>query len=467
MNAIVARATIDQIEAGRNRCLDLYGQAWDLVRGAGDAAAIAVPGGVYALPSLRPDQRHWGLASREEFLEETRRPLDRSIWTHLLRATQLDRLMDKAAKDQFRAEVENDPPPATADNCQATIERLMAESGTIFRRGIANAFSGLDRRFRSHDGFKIGSRIVLTWFANSDGYVGSGGKRDTLLDVERAFYVLDGKMQPDADGGILGALATARGGRLYGPSAYEAETDYFRVRVFKNGNAHVWFLREDLVEQVNLRLAEHYGAALAAGPEAAQADVKYEPGRHVAKNFGAFMSPPAVVERLLAAADIHSRGGRLGGGWTPPTFRVLEPSAGIGNVAAAIAGQGSTVTAVEIQAALIPQLREAIAGSVVRMANFLELSPRDIGRFERVVMNPPFDGGLDVDHVVHALQFVEPGGRLVAVMSAGVEFREDKKTAAFRALVERHGGKFQDLPIGSFAESGTMVNTVICVIPVR
>lgn len=76
-------------------------------------------------------------------------------------------------------------------------------------------------------------------------------------------------------------------------------------------------------------------------------------------------------------------------------------------------------------------------------------------------MNPPFDRGRDVDHVTHALKFLKPGGRLVSIMAAGVEYRTDRKTSDFRATVERFKGSIRDLPFGSFAESGTNVNTVI------
>jgi 16S rRNA G1207 methylase RsmC len=34
--------------------------------------------------------------------------------------------------------------------------------------------------------------------------------------------------------------------------------------------------------------------------------------------------------------------------------------------------------------------------------------------YDRVVMNPPFDLERDVDHVTHALKFLEPEGQLVA-----------------------------------------------------
>jgi hypothetical protein len=75
-------------------------------------------------------------------------------------------------------------------------------------------------------------------------------------------------------------------------------------------------------------------------------------------------------------------------------------------------------------------------------------------------MNPPFDRERDIDHVVHALDFLEPDGFLTAIMSAGTEFRETRKSQAFRALVERMNGKWDDLPPGSFSSVGTNINTM-------
>jgi 16S rRNA G1207 methylase RsmC len=84
-------------------------------------------------------------------------------------------------------------------------------------------------------------------------------------------------------------------------------------------------------------------------------------------------------------------------------------------------------------------------------------------QFDRVVMNPPFD--FEVEHVTLAHSMLKPGGRLVSVMSAGVLFRKDKKTSAFRALVAACGGEFTENAPGSFKASGTDVNTVTVVMP--
>lgn len=85
--------------------------------------------------------------------------------------------------------------------------------------------------------------------------------------------------------------------------------------------------------------------------------------------------------------------------------------------------------------------------------------PSDL--YDTVVMNPPFDRERDIDHVTHALSFLKTGGHLVAIMSAGTEFRETRKAIAFRELMESMGAQWKELPPGSFAESGTYVNTVM------
>jgi type I restriction-modification system DNA methylase subunit len=83
-----------------------------------------------------------------------------------------------------------------------------------------------------------------------------------------------------------------------------------------------------------------------------------------------------------------------------------------------------------------------------------------------VLMNPPFDKKRsDIHHVLHALKFLKPGGRLVAIMPSGVTFREDALTRDFRGIVEARGGHIEELPDRSFKQSGTMVNTVLVVIP--
>ena len=464
-DAVMVRTTIAQIEAKRSAALASHAAAFDALaaahiataattsaKGDGPLAAHADLTGKTYLKS--------GEDPRAHYLEHVRQGLDRRIWSHLVDFMGLERVMDRTEREAFRAALAENPPPATAENCASTFARLIGDADVIFRRGIALAFSGLDRRFRSHDGFKIGARIVLSWGMDSSGYW-CRGRDETLRDVERTFYTLDGKEQPERSGGIIGALALAKNrapGRGFGPAAYMAEDDYFRVRVFMNGNVHVWFKRDDLVRKVNELLAEYYGATLGAGADAAETNAAPKTG--IAPRFGLFETPEPLARRVLSKAGVHTPETYSGDGFA--RLRVLEPSAGRGRIALPAARAGHDVVCVEFQ----PELADGLARAGLRtiQGDFMAATPAVLGLFDAVTMNPPFDRGRDCEHVRHAFDFLKPGGVLVSIMSASVEFREDKRTTDFRAFVERFGGKFEDLPPGSFAESGTNANTVLLTI---
>ncbi|WP_313195207.1 N-6 DNA methylase [Shinella zoogloeoides] len=174
------------------------------------------------------------------------------------------------------------------------------------------------------------------------------------------------------------------------------------------------------------------------------------------QDFGQFDTPQPL------ACDVVERAG------IRPQMRVLEPSAGLGNIAVEAIAAGGCVHTIEIDAARCARLALRVAGldsmpaaslCSGQQADFLDIQPD--ASYDRVVMNPPFAGQDDIRHVMHAFGFLKPNGRLVAIMSAGVLFRTNKLTAVFRDLVADNGGAIEPLPEGSFRSSGTTVNTCI------
>ena len=65
----------------------------------------------------------------------------------------------------------------------------------------------------------------------------------------------------------------------------------------------------------------------------------------------------------------------------------------------------------------------------------------------------------------HAAGFLLPGGLLVAVMSAGTAFRDDRATAEFCEMITASGGEITPLPDDAFKVSGTDVRTVLVTLP--
>lgn len=172
-------------------------------------------------------------------------------------------------------------------------------------------------------------------------------------------------------------------------------------------------------------------------------------------DFEFFPTPPAVAERVIELADIQNG------------MRVLEPSAGKG--ALALAAQQSALDVKVDMFELMPENNAHLHSMNIKTAkigdpiDFLSVEP--MASFDRIVMNPPFGRQADIKHVSHALKFLKPGGLLVSVMASSLTFRSNKLTTDFRQLIVDRGGHIEELPEGAFKSSGTMVNTVIVVIP--
>lgn len=164
---------------------------------------------------------------------------------------------------------------------------------------------------------------------------------------------------------------------------------------------------------------------------------------------GYFPTPADIVADMIDAADIPEG----------ESVDVLEPEAGSGAILDGIkeARPLAVLHAYERHSTL----REILTakGFTLDGSDFLEATPAPI--IDRVLMNPPFENGQDIDHVLHAFRFLKAGGRLVAIMSAGVFYRSDKKAVAFRDWLESRNGSKTDIPAGAFKESGTGVATVL------
>ncbi len=124
-----------------------------------------------------------------------------------------------------------------------------------------------------------------------------------------------------------------------------------------------------------------------------------------------YPTPEGLARRVVEAAEIGD------------DHTVLEPSAGNGDLAAAL--PRDRTTCVEVSALRCSVLKAR--GFTAVNADFLDWSHDRMCeglRFDRVVMNPPFSEGRAMDHLVAASLLVKPAGRLVAILPASMRGKE-------------------------------------------
>lgn len=164
---------------------------------------------------------------------------------------------------------------------------------------------------------------------------------------------------------------------------------------------------------------------------------------------GFFPTPPDVIADLLIQANLSSG------------LSVLEPSAGKGDISDALRTQGFEPDVIELNYRLDTILR--LKGYNVLGMDFLATR----GSWDRVIMNPPFEDGQDIDHVRHAYDHcLAPGGIVVSVVSAGPFHRNDKKATEFRAWLAGLGAESYRNEVEAFKKAfrSTSVATYVVVI---
>ncbi|WP_310425377.1 class I SAM-dependent methyltransferase [Chamaesiphon sp. VAR_48_metabat_135_sub] len=118
-----------------------------------------------------------------------------------------------------------------------------------------------------------------------------------------------------------------------------------------------------------------------------------------------FPTPKEVIDRMLQIARIDS------------SHRVLDPSAGSGDLCLAIRKLGAVIDCFEINSDLHQALTLLDFQPLDR--DFLFATPRPM--YDRVLMNPPFSKDAYIDHVRAAYDWLAPGGELVAVLPSGYQ----------------------------------------------
>ena len=143
-------------------------------------------------------------------------------------------------------------------------------------------------------------------------------------------------------------------------------------------------------------------------------------------------TPPELAKELVALAGVRK------------DSRVLEPEAGIGNIADAAKEVTDHVDCIERMTdfcEILKLKKHNVIGNDLLTA---ETAPI----YDAVVMNPPFSE--ECEHIKRAFDVLRPGGSLVAVCSSSIQWKSTRKYEQFRDWLSEHthsidecGAKFE------------------------
>lgn len=263
-NELICSTSIERIVTGRDAALSLIEI---LIHKLDDISRLtsSIGGDVAEHWAMRQGHSFdcWLMQPVDKAMPVITRNIDRSIWRDLMLKSGMLTLMDAEARSQWAKNLEEgDLPSISEANILSTFEQLHYNKQDVFERGIINVFKGLSWDYKTNNPCCFGKKIIINNLVKHDrwGYsLNWGWRRDQLADLERMFYLLDGKTIPDNRHDVSTRFMDFVRDN---PHQQIFEDELFTIRYFQKGSGHITFKRLDLVEKMNDIVAKHFPGML-------------------------------------------------------------------------------------------------------------------------------------------------------------------------------------------------------------
>lgn len=261
---LICSTSIERIVTGRDTAIK---QIEQLIQQLDSISRLTseIGGGTAQDWAMKVGHRYdsWMTENTDKALPAITRNIDRSIWRDLMLKSGMMALMDAQARDQWHKNLEEGDLPAISEaNILSTFEQLHRNKMDVFERGIINIFKGLSWDYKTNSPCSFCKKIIVNNLVTHNRWgfnLNWGWRRDQLADLERMLFLLDGKPIPDNRGDVTTRLMDHIRDN---PSKDVYEDDFFSVRYFQKGTAHITFKRPDLTEKMNDIVAKHYPGML-------------------------------------------------------------------------------------------------------------------------------------------------------------------------------------------------------------
>lgn len=262
---VICSTSIERIITVRNTALV---QIDALIHQLEDISAItsSIGGGIAKDWAMRQDFRTgcWFMEKAETAMKVITCNLDRGIWRDLMKKSGMLSLMDAQARDQWYRNLEGDNIPAISEeSIYSTFEQLHRDKDNVFERGVINVFKSLSWDYKSNHPCKFGKKIIVNNLVSYTQWgftLNHSYRRDQLADLERMLFLLEGKAIPDNRGDVTTRLYEHMSANRQMTKVYE--DDYFAIKYFMKGSAHLIFRKPGLMDKMNDIIAKHYPSVL-------------------------------------------------------------------------------------------------------------------------------------------------------------------------------------------------------------
>lgn len=265
---LINSVSVDKVMAARQEAIKAFTDAMqmmkiaeqkiaDVMREKNSHAALKMTDCFYsALMAANETEKCGNLLARK---------MDVKIWKQLMDETGMYSIMSHKQRDAWETVLYSDNMPlATLDNVATTFSGLYQDRDEVYREGIVDVFRALSWDYKTNNPVMIGKKIIKEGlFSASKTYFSINRTfLEKIDDLARAFYLFDKRPLEDHRSGVgyqLDQFFTAHG-FTGGPFEHE----YFSIKYFMKGTAHITFKRPDVIDAINDLIAEMHPGALPA-----------------------------------------------------------------------------------------------------------------------------------------------------------------------------------------------------------
>lgn len=261
---VIPSVAIDRIIALRENGLKQFTHALALLSSARQLFLDACGAkSLYGYDICVKDALNWE-SQPQKAQDAIKKTIDGKIWHRLMLDTGMYTLMSTRQRDEWDRQVAGETmPEITLDTVLATFDQLHAGKNDTFEQGVIDLFKSLSWDYKTNCPCRFGKKIIVSRlmesYSSGLNYFGTLG-RSKLDDLTKVFYLLEGRNVPDHRVSEGAKFAEFFERERFSGAVYDGE--YFTMRYYMKGTAHITFKRPELVSRINDIVARHYPSML-------------------------------------------------------------------------------------------------------------------------------------------------------------------------------------------------------------